>query len=319
MCCPPCTICCHRKNEPSFATLRWLQRWRAVIAISLFLGWVTSVILFACMYHIDMTTSDLNLEYDAGLPVAVIGSGPSGLSASWLLAKGGRAVTVFEALGEIGGHSKSWVEESNGQRLTIDLGFIFNNAADEAYVSYKDFAQHFNQRLVSTSLNTSGVFNGEYWDNTGVQDRFDPSLREEIRRFMEFARTPASTLRYLTPMGAWLWYHGFSDRFRKLCIDSTMSVLFVTKMGLNKQSAQAILNYFKSDEGFTHLIYDQQKVQFNPGGSQFMWRDVVADMQATGRAQVRLNSRVTAVEKEDGLWTLTLADGSKHRGFGDVV
>lgn len=319
MCAPPCTICCHSRRESSAASMSWLRRRRILVAVSLFLGIVGFLAFFTALFHTDLTTPELNGDYDVSKPVAVVGSGPSGLSAAWLLAKGGRRVHIFESLGEIGGHSKSWVEEANGRNLTIDLGFIFNNGADGAYTSYKDIATHFNNTLRSSALNVSGSFNGEIWDNTGDPERFDPELKEEIRRFMAFVESPPSTIRLLTPMALWLWYHGFSDRFRKLCLDSTMSVLFVTKMGLDKQSAQAVLSYFGASDGFTHLRYDKDKVQFNPGGSQFMWKDVVADMESTGRAQVHLNSEVAAVQKEDGLWTLTLADGSMHGGFADVV
>jgi len=322
MCCPCCPLClrrCRGGDDAASGPLRWLEGRKWVMAVFLLLGWLAFVLFFACLYHTDLTTPTLRAEYDASLPVAVIGAGASGLSSSWVLAKGGRSVTVFESLGDIGGHSLSYVDASDGRNLTVDLGFIFNNAAAPAYVSYKSFGKHFGRTLVSTALNTSGYFDGEYWDNTGDPDRFDLPLREEVRRFMDHVNSPESTLKYLAPLGWWLWYHGFSDRFRRLCLDSTMSVLFVTKMGLDKQSAQGVLNYFRIADGFTHLRYDVPKVQYSPGGSQFMWKDVVRDMESTGRAQVRVNSRVAEVEKEDGLWTVTLADGTKYGGFGDVV
>jgi len=274
-------------------------------------------VLFAVMFHVDMSTPDVRSDYDAAVPVAVVGAGPSGLTAAWLLAKGGRKVTVFESLDDIGGHAKSLVIDPQ-RDFRIDLGFIFNNAADGSYESYKAFAGHFQYQLHTTALNTSGYFGGEYWDNTGDAGRFDSALREEIDRFYVFVNKPESTLRYLTPFSLWLWWHGFTPRFRKLCMDSTMSVLFVTKMGLDKQSAQAVLLYFK-ENGFTHLRYDKPKVQFSPRGSQFMWREVAADMMSSGNVEVKLNSTVAEVVLDDDQWKLTLADGSEHAGFGDVV
>jgi len=50
--------------------------------------------------------------------------------------------------------------------------------------------------------------------------------------------------RVLTPFSLWARMEGFSEKFVKLCVHSTTSVLFVTKMGLAQQSTQAVLNQF---------------------------------------------------------------------------
>lgn len=121
------------------------------------------------------------------------------------------------------------------------------------------------------------------------------------------------------PFALWIWLNGFSKDFVEGPMTSTLSVLFVTKMGLNKQSAQAVLNYFKVDEGFTHLRYDLPKVQRGERGSYFMWQDVVKDLLATGRVKLHLNKTATDVEKEDGAWHIKFTDGTDAGGFKDVV
>mmetsp|Transcript_1480 Transcript_1480/g.4472 ORF Transcript_1480/g.4472 Transcript_1480/m.4472 type:complete len:467 (-) Transcript_1480:21-1421(-) len=284
----------------------------------LLLGCVGFGVGFGLLFHMDIGPPSLREDYEAQRPVAVVGGGASGLSAAWLLAQGGRNVTIFESNDELGGHSMSWVDTSGGRNLTVDLGFIFNNVAPDAYTSYKAVARHFNHSLRTTSLNTSGFFDGEYWDNTAVGRRFDAELEQEMDRFMNFVNEPVTILRYLTPFGIWLWYNGFTTRFRRLTMDSTMSVLFVTKMGLWKQSAQAVLNHF-SMSGFTHLRFDVPRVQFNPEGSQNMWRKLIADMLGTGRVTIRTRTSVEAVECEDGAWAISLGDGSRPAGFSDVV
>jgi len=314
-CLPLGAICCRTRTEPRLAAVRWLRRFRWCVLFPLLLGYLGLVIGGAVMYHTNYATPVLKSGYDASLPVAVVGSGPSGLSAAWLLAQGGRKVTVFEADDQIGGHSKSWTDVRDGRNLTVDLGFIFNS--EHRYVLYKATAAHFQKTLVSTALNVSSHVDGEFWDNAGFAEE-DEALAKEIDKFISFVNEPEDIGRYLTPLGLWLRLNGFSDRFFRRCLDSTLAVLFVTKMGLKQQSAQAVLNHFKM-EGFMHLRYDMPKVQFNPAGSQNMWRDVVADFTSTGRAQVMLNSRVATVEQKDGLWALTLADGSVHGGYGDVV
>jgi len=333
-CCRYCRCCCGQRKcccrrgaaeeelielevrRPKLrAVCTWFRRQLPFMMAGLLLGCVGFGVGFGLLFHMDIGPPSLREDYEAQRPVAVVGGGASGLSAAWLLAQGGRNVTIFESNDELGGHSMSWVDTSGGRNLTVDLGFIFNNGG---YGSYKAIVRHFNLSLRTTSLNTSGFFDGEYWDNTAVGRRFDAELEQEMDRFMNFVNEPVTILRYLTPFGIWLWYNGFTTRFRRLTMDSTMSVLFVTKMGLWKQSAQAVLNHF-SMSGFTHLRFDVPRVQFNPEGSQNMWRKLVVDMLGTGRVSIRTRTSVEAVEPEDGAWAISLGDGSKLGGFSDVV
>ena len=64
------------------------------------------------------------------LPIAVVGSGVSGLSAAWLLAKQGYQVQILEADHRPGGHSNtvSTVLPGN-QVIDVDTGFIVYNEA----------------------------------------------------------------------------------------------------------------------------------------------------------------------------------------------
>eukprot|EP00913_Durusdinium_trenchii_P030341 g28421.t1 len=182
-------------------------------------------------------------------------------------------VTLLEGTDDIGGHSKTWVEPVDGGDLPIDIGFIFNNVH---YYKYINFTTYFDYPLHDTALNTSGAFNGRYWDNVHSErgvfgeeptnwtaqwfhvfsfrgsgdltvrpsrpvETLDPSfhgavtspssvrpeeLEIEVDRFLELVKEPEDTFRYLTPLGAFLWWHGFSDDFYRLCLTSIISVLF---------------------------------------------------------------------------------------------
>jgi hypothetical protein len=46
----------------------------------------------------------------------------------------------------------------------------------------------------------------------------------------------------VTPLWLWLKLQGFSDGFRDRALVPVLTVLFVTKKGLMKHSAQAVLN-----------------------------------------------------------------------------
>ncbi len=62
--------------------------------------------------------SKLTIAAETGKKIAVVGSGPAGLSAAWFLRKAGHSLTVFEALSEPGGMMKAGIPE---YRLPIDI------------------------------------------------------------------------------------------------------------------------------------------------------------------------------------------------------
>eukprot|EP00435_Cladocopium_sp_Y103_P064575 s533_g26.t1 len=289
--------------------------WRVVLIGGPLFTLLGFVIFFLALYF-SPEAKVLNTSFDPQKPVLVVGSGPSGLSAAWMLAKSGRKVTLLEATDDVGGHAKTWVEASDQGELPIDIGFIFNNVH---YYKYKNFTSYFDYPLHDTALNTSGAFNGRYWDNVhSERGVFGEDLEREVDRFMELVNEPEDTLRYLTPLAAFLWWHGFTDDFYRLCLTSIISVLFVTKMGAARQSAQATLNYFRPDVGFSHMRYQKPLVQNNIKGSQFLWRDIIADANSTGLLDIRLNSKVESLQWRGG-WDLLLNDGRTVSGYEDII
>ena len=71
------------------------------------------------------TRSDDAADYADGdgapKPYVVIGGGPAGLSAGYLLAKAGKKVIVFEAEDQVGGIAKTVVEIADGKIAMKDL------------------------------------------------------------------------------------------------------------------------------------------------------------------------------------------------------
>lgn len=310
--CLPCCIGCSQRQHHQ----------HALVSIFMMCGPLFGLIMVMTLGTLIVTndyTPILNTNSDESRRVAVLGSGASGLTAAWLLAKSGREVTIFEAESDFGGHSKTWQEPrtSGNGMLNVDLGFIFNKGT--GYPHYKRIASHFQHTLVNSSLNISSTWEGKYWDNTGRLAHKDPALEKEIEKFEEMVRAPSSMIRTLTPLGLWLRWQGFSDEFFNLCLKPALTVLFVTKMGIMKQSTQATLDYFKQN-GFIHLRYGGSKVQINLQGSQNMWQKLIDDMKSTGRVTVHFSSRATSIHHNGQDWEIsTDHDQKKISGFSDVI
>src|SRR5947199_10652776 len=70
------------------------------------------------MSTVDITPADAPGRFRSEKPVAVLGGGPAGLTAGYLLAKQGRPVIVFEAEDQVGGIAKTEVRDG----FRFDLG-----------------------------------------------------------------------------------------------------------------------------------------------------------------------------------------------------
>ena len=63
------------------------------------------------MSTVDLEAPRAHFGRRTDRPVAVLGGGPAGLTAGYLLAKQGRPVIVFEAEGQVGGVAKTEVRD----------------------------------------------------------------------------------------------------------------------------------------------------------------------------------------------------------------
>ena len=170
-----------------------------------------------------------------GLNIAVIGSGISGLSATWLLSKQ-HNVTLFEKDDRFGGHSHTVSVSSQDRTTPVDTGFIVFNEA--TYPNLTAFFQHLDVPVINTDMSFAVSLNHgrtEYagTDLNGLFAQRSNALKPgfwlmlvDVLRFYQASSewratlTPATTLRelldrhnysktfinnHLVPMGAAIW------------------------------------------------------------------------------------------------------------------
>jgi len=92
VCHHPCEEVCHRGEVNETMSIRELKR-------------------FVAKQDSGRWRSKITIAPDTGRKVAIIGSGPCGLTAAWFLKKAGHSVTVFEALPEPGGMMKAGIPD----------------------------------------------------------------------------------------------------------------------------------------------------------------------------------------------------------------
>jgi NADPH-dependent glutamate synthase beta subunit-like oxidoreductase/Pyruvate/2-oxoacid:ferredoxin oxidoreductase delta subunit len=87
---------------------------------------------FAMDYDSELWKSELNIKPPTGKKVAVVGSGPSGLTAAYYLKRLGHSVTIFEANSYLGGMLKQGIPEYRLPRSVLqkDLEHILSIGID---------------------------------------------------------------------------------------------------------------------------------------------------------------------------------------------
>lgn len=155
--------------------------------------------------------------------IAVIGSGIAGLASAWLLSRQ-HHVTLFEANDYFGGHTHTHDIEVQGQRYSVDTGFIvhnpahyplFNRLLDELGVASQPTTMSF-----SVSSERSGVeYNAASLDTLFCQRRnlVSPRFWRMVREILRFYREAPALLDQPGPgptLGEYLDMHGYGRAFR---------------------------------------------------------------------------------------------------------
>ncbi len=250
--------------------------------------------------------------------VAVVGSGISGLAASWLLARSGHEVTLIEADTRPGGHSNTVDAVVDGDPVEVDTGFIVYNEH-----TYPNLTRLFLEAGVSTvpsNMSFAVSARGLEYSGTGLRGLFAQpknlfrprflSMLSSLVRFYRAAPTlrpaPGTTLRQLLRDG------GYAPAFGEDHLLPMMAAIWSADADdVGDMEAQAFLDFF-TNHGLLQFR-DRPQWRTVRGGS----RRYVGKLLAEPGISLELGSPVERVERRADGVRLSTAAGTRR--FDDVV
>lgn len=255
------------------------------------------------------------------LRIAVIGSGISGLSAAWLLSRGGHAVTLYEKEDRPGGHTNTVDVDGAGP---VDTGFIVYNEA-----SYPNLVALFDTLGVptrETDMSFAVSVDGGRLEYAGTglsglfaqrSNLFKPrflGMVADVLRFYRAApalldRSDAETL----TLGAFLDEGGYSEAFVRDHLLPMAAAIWSTPAEAMRDHPAAAFVRFCANHGLLQ-VRDRPVWRTVEGGSRAYVRRLLDTMPGV----LRLNAAIARVRREPCGIVVEHRDG-EQTGFDHVV
>ncbi len=252
--------------------------------------------------------------------IAIIGSGISGLSCAHALASH-HDITVFEAAGYVGGHTRTVGVEKEGEHSDVDTGFIVFN--DRTYPNFMQLMDSLGVRYQPTEMSFSVKnrdgdieYNGHSLNRLFAQrinlvrPRF-LSMVADIVRFNREVKAAAGEDRYRT-IGEFLERKNYSQTFTDNYLLPMVSAIW--SMGL-ESCMDFPLDFFVrffDNHGLLNLVDRPQWYTIKGGSSSY-----IKPLTAAFEEHIRVNTPVLRVERDEH--SVTIITAGERSVFDHVV
>ncbi len=256
------------------------------------------------MSTVDYTPADAPRRFRSEKPVAVLGGGPAGLTAGYLLAKEGRPVIVFEAEDQVGGIAKTEVRD--GFRFDLGGHRFFTKSKEVDDLWHEVMKEEFLRRPRMSRIYWNGKFLDYPLNGTDVIKKLGPvELMRCMASYLWATVKPKGREDNLEQwvsnrFGKRLYQHFFKTYSEKVwgapCTEIRAEWAAQRIKGLSFFSAAKAAFMGNKGNKIKSLINEFHYPRFGPGQ---MWETMADEIIANG-GEVRLNTPVTKLEVRDG-------------------